>query len=250
MRSLMPHPAEDVDVHAFYAESWLERGGLRANFVTSADGAAHAMGTSKGLQTPGDNVVFTALRDLADVVLVGSGTVTSEKYRPVHLSPERQQVRMQHGLARLQPIAITTGSLRLDPDDRLFTDTDPGARTIVLTCASADADRRAALARVADVLTCGEDVVEPVLVRQALEERGLTRILSEGGPTAFAGLAAAGVVDELCLSLSPILVGPGAGRIVAGADEWPDARGMELVGLLEDAGALFLRYRLVGADQS
>jgi riboflavin biosynthesis pyrimidine reductase len=79
-------------------------------------------------------------------------------------------------------------------------------------------------------------------VRSALEERGLRRILSEGGPTAFADLVAGGVVDELCLSLSPVLVGPGPARITAGA-QWEAPVGLRLVGLLEEDGALFLRYR-------
>lgn len=257
MRALLPRPDDaprsddNVDVHAFYAADWLERGGLRVNFVTSVDGAAQAMGKSRGLQTAGDNIVFAALRDLADVVLVGSGTVTAERYRPVHFSPDGQRIRSEYGLAPATPIAITTRSLRLDPDDGLFTDTEPGAQTIVLTCASSDAGRRDALASVADVVVCGEETVDPALVRRALEDRGLTRILSEGGPTAFADLAAGGVVDELCLSLSPLLVGPGAGRITAGDSQWSTMPEMELTGLLEGDSALFLRYRLSNsvADQ-
>ena len=66
MRALLPAPAADVDVHQFYAADWLERGGVRAVFVAATDGAAWANGRSAGLQTPGDNVVFHAMRDLAD----------------------------------------------------------------------------------------------------------------------------------------------------------------------------------------
>ena len=84
----------------------------------------------------------------------------------------------------------------------------------------------------------------PPCARAALEDRGFRRILSEGGPTSFAELAAApGVVDELCLSLTPLLAGPGPARITAGAP-WARSRALDLTGLLEEDGALFLRYRL------
>src|SRR4051812_39259955 len=190
MRALLPEPSEDVDLHAFYAAGWLDRGGLRVDFVCSADGAAQAEGRSAGLQTPGDNQVFAALRDLADVVLVGAGTARTEGYRGIRLTPQRLAVRREYGLPDKLPIAVTSRSLRLDPDSPLFTAASDGARTIVLTCESAPPDRRAALAAVADVLICGPDTVDPSLLRAALEDRGLTRILSEGGPTAFAELAA------------------------------------------------------------
>ena len=241
MRALLPEPIEDVDIHAVYAADWLEPGGLRVNFVAAVDGGAQAGGKSGGLQTKGDNRVFAALRDLADVVLVGSGTATIEGYRGVQVSDRRLAVRREHGLADTVPVAVMSRSLRLDPSSALFTPVT--ARTIVLTCAAAPAARRAGLESVADIVVCGEDEVEPALARAALEERGLTRILSEGGPTAFADLARGGVVDDLCLSLTPFLVGPGPTRITAGADLWPTTQPLRLASLLEEDGALFLRYR-------
>nr|WP_234971298.1 pyrimidine reductase family protein [Jatrophihabitans endophyticus] len=243
MRALLPEIADDVDLHAWYARDWLDRGGVRVNFVSSVDGASAAGGVSKGLQTPGDNRVFAALRDLADVVLVGSGTAHAEGYRAVAFSARRRAVRREHGLRETMPIAVLSSSLRLESDAALFAGADPAARTLVLTCAAADPDRRRALAAVADVVDCGDDAVEPALARRALVERGLTRILSEGGPSVLAGLAAAGVADELCLTLSPLLAGPGPGRIVAGAG-WDDPRPLVLTGLLEEDGALFCRYRV------
>lgn len=242
MRALLPGPLDDVDVHSHYAAGWLDRGGVRVNFVAAADGAAQANGLSRGLQTRGDNAVFSALRDLADVVLVGAGTAVAEGYRAVSLGPRRREVRRRHGLPDALPVAVLSRSLHLDPHAGLFTDTAAGARTLVLTCTAADAERRERLRQVADVIDCGDDLVEPVLARRALEERGLTRILSEGGPTAFAEFARAGAVDELCLSISPLLVGPGPGRTTAGT-EWAGPVPLTLVGLLEEDGALFCRYR-------
>lgn len=243
VRALLPGPVDDVDVHAYYAAGWLDRGGVRANFVASADGAVSASGTSRGLQTPGDNRVFGALRDLCDVVLVGAGTAVTEGYGPVLPTAQRRAVRRSHGLLDTAPVAVISRTLRLDPAAGLFADALPAARTLVLTCTAADAEQRRALKQVADVVDCGDDAVDPLTARAVLEERGLTRILCEGGPRVFAELVDAGAVDELCLSLTPKLAGPGPGRITAGA-EWPDALDVSLVGLLEEDGALFCRYRV------
>lgn len=242
MRALLPAPADDVDVHEFYAADWLDGGGFRVVFVSSVDGAAWAKGRSAGLQTPGDKKVFTATRDLADVVVAGSGTVFAEGYEAIEMSSRMAAVRRDYGLREVLPTAVLSASLRLNPDSGLF-DTPPDARTVVLTCAAAPAERRAALERVADVAICGEETIDLPLARAALEQRGFTRIVSEGGPHAFAEQAAAGVVDELCLSLTPKLIGPGPSRIVAGAYEWTQPHGLELTGLLEENGALFMRYR-------
>jgi riboflavin biosynthesis pyrimidine reductase len=246
MRALLPAPDPadpDLDLHAWYAADWLDRGGLRMNFVASVDGAATEDGRSRGLQTPGDNAVFGVLRDLADVVLAGAGTVRTEGYAAISLSTRRAAIRRDLGLAEVLPTAVVSRSLRLDPHAPLFTDAPAGARTIVLTCATGDPAVRAALEPIADVVVCGEQDVDLPAARQALEQRGLRRILCEGGPTLFAQLAQDRVVDELCLSLTPMLTGPGARRIVAG-ELWPgEPIGLRLTGLLEEDGALFCRYR-------
>lgn len=250
MRALLPHPQAEIDVHDFYAADWVHSGGLRVNFVSSVDGAATEDGVSAGLQTPGDNRVFAALRDLADVVLAGAGTVRTEGYAAVQLPPDRRAIRRAYGLAEALPTAVVSRSLRLDASSELFTAAGE-ARTIVLTCAAADRAAQAALRRVADVVICGEHDVDLAAARAALAARGHTRILCEGGPTVFAELACAGVADELCLSLTPMLSGPGARRVVAG-DLWPDGpRALELTGLLEEDGALFCRYAVLstGGEQ-
>ena len=244
MRALLPRPAADADVHQHYARHWLERGGLRANFISSVDGAVSIEGLSGGLQTPGDNRVFATLRDLADVVLVGAGTARQEGYRVVNLNAQRRALRRSFGLAEELPIAVVSTSLQLDPTSGLFGD---GPRTIVLTIEAADPDMRAQLQKRADVVATGGEVVDLGAARSALADRGLTRIVCEGGPTLFADLAQAGLVDELCLTLAPQLAGPGAGRITSGAT-WPmDMAGrhsLTLEGLLEEDGALFCRYLL------
>lgn len=242
MRALLPEPVRDVDVHAHYAQGWVDGGGIRFNMVASADGAASAAGLSAGLQTPGDNRVFAALRDLADVILAGSGTVVAEGYGPVRDVAARRGVRARFGLAPLAPIAVLSRSLAVDPAQPLFAGA-ASARTLVLTCVAADPQRRAALERTCEVVDCGETTVEPALVRGALQQRGYRRILGEGGPTVLSSFAAAGELDELCLSLTPLLAGPAAPRILAGPP-WAGAPlPLVLTGILEEDGALFLRYR-------
>lgn len=244
MRALLPGSVQDVDLHEFYADGWVADGGLRINFVSSVDGAATAQGVSRGLQTPGDNKVFGVLRDLADVIVAGAGTVRTEAYRPSKPGAARRAIRRSHGFAEYPPIAVVSRSLRLDPTATLFTEADPSARTIVITCASGDPDVLKALTPIADVIVCGEQDVDLAAARAALEDRGLTRILSEGGPMLFGDLARAGQVDELCLSLSPLLSGPGARRIIAG-EMWPASTAqLTLTGLLEEDDALFCRYRV------
>ncbi len=243
MRVLVPAGGPG-DLHQHYALDWIGAGGLRIDFVSSVDGAGTADGASAGLQTPGDNRVFAALRDLADVVLVGAGTARDEGYRPVNPSPEKRALRRELGVREGLTIALVSRSLRLDPASALFTGAGADNRTVVVTCAAADPIARAALEPVADVVVCGEDEVDLPAARAALEERGLRHIVGEGGPRLFADLVAAGVVDELCLSLTPFLAGPGAPRIIGGTP-FPDGlRRMALVGLLEEDGALFCRYRL------
>jgi len=241
MRALVPHGIDDPDLHEVYARNWVEVGGVRVNMISSADGGATAAGLSEGLQTPGDNRIFAVLRDLADVVLVGAATAVAENYRPVTASAERAAIRDRFGLRHDLPIAIASRSLRISRDAPLFG--DPSRVPIIYTCESADAEIRRSLADVADVVICGTDDLDLSAVRADLAARGLTRVLCEGGPTLFGAAVNAGAVDELCLSISPLLVGPGSMRIIDGA-RWPLHHAMRLTDLLEEDGALFARYRL------
>lgn len=241
MRALLPELIDDVDVHQHYASGWLADGGVRVNFISSLDGAASAAGLSEGLQTAGDNEVFAALRDLADVVVAGARTALAEGYQPIELSAARVERRRALGLSADLPTAIMSRSLHLDPAAPLFTQARPQAPTIVITCSDSDPERRAELAAVADVVECGEHQVDLATALDALRARGLSRILCEGGPTLFAALADDNLVDDVCLTVSPILTGPGAPRIVAGPAWVTPPRRRELIGLLEEDSALFLR---------
>lgn len=246
MHALIPAGSDDPDLHDWYSEHWVTTGGLRVNFVASVDGGITVAGRSAGLQTAGDNAVFATLRDLADVVLVASGTAVTEGYRAVQLSARRRAIRRVRGFADALPTAVVSRRLRLDPTSALFTAATPANRTMVITCASADADVRHDLAQVADVLVAGDDHVDLPAARRALEARGLTRILCEGGPALFGSLTAAGVVDELDLSVSPLLVGPDVARVVGGAAWAGPAVALRLHRLLTEDDALFARYLRTG----
>lgn len=204
---------------------------VRVSYVASADGAVSVGGRSEGLSSPADRRVFLLLRRLADVILVGAGTARAQDYRGAR-SPVI-------GRDAPPPIAVVTGSARLDPGSRLFTDTR--VPPIVLTLGSAPPERRERLA------AAGADVVvlerlTPDAVLAELARRGLHRVLCEGGPVLFGELVAADAVDELCLTVAPVLVGGTAGRIATGpAGE--HLRRLQLVDVLHEDGALLLRYR-------
>jgi riboflavin biosynthesis pyrimidine reductase len=135
---------------------------------------------------------------------------------------------------------VVTGRLDLDPDSPLVTEAPADARTIVITTASAPADRRDQLARHADVIIAGEKSVDLQAATAGLAERGHRRMLAEGGPHLLAQLAGAGLLDELCLTIGPLLAGPGPGRILAG-DGTPTVP-LSLAHILEDDGFLLCRY--------
>lgn len=246
MRRLLPLPGTDNlsqdDLDAAYALAAPGPGTahVRANFVAAADGAAEVDGRSAALGGPGDRQVFRTLRWLADVIVVGAGTARAENYGGAVVPPDRREARVAAGLAPAPPIAVISGSLALDPAARLFT---AQVRPLILTCARAPADRAAALRAVADVVICGDEEVVPALMLAELAARGLPRVLTEGGPKLHARLADAGVLDELCLTVAPVLAGPGHLGIVDGP-AWPAARQLELAHALEEDGSLFLRYRL------
>ncbi|HEY0696347.1 MAG TPA: pyrimidine reductase family protein [Micromonospora sp.] len=250
MHLLSPGPPVDdralEDLYAYPTE--LTRPFVQVNFVASADGAATVSGRSRGLSSPADKKVFALGRDLADVVLVGAGTAVAEGYRGVKQTELRASRRSRLGLAEIPPIAVVTGRGSVDPTSPLITDTR--VPPIVLTSDAADDDWRRAVADAgADVVVAGEDRVDPARALAALADRGLLRVCCEGGPTLFADLIAADLVDQLGLTVSPLLTGAGAVRI---ADGLPAAAPVDLTleSVLSDEGFLMLRYRTKAASGS
>jgi riboflavin biosynthesis pyrimidine reductase len=224
---------------------------LRANMVASLDGAATVEGRSGGLSNEADQQVFALLRAHADVILVGAGTARAEGYGPVRPESEGLRwARLRDGRPPSPPIAVVTRALDLDLDSALIADAPPHARTIIITTGSAlPARRDAAAARHAQVIVAGEASVDLKAAVDALAERGHQRISCEGGPHLLAQLASAGLLDELCLTISPLLAGPGPGRIVTGGLPMPGGGilPVTLAHALEDEGYLLCRYVRRGA---
>lgn len=208
MRRLLPWAGTDleVDLDVAYAHP---SGCVRGLMVASVDGGVRVGGSSAALSGPVDRAVLTLLRGLSDVVLVGAQTVRTEGWRPPRPSAQRRQRRRTCGLAPVPAYAVVSrsGDVPLGPAE---------GNVLVLSG-------------------------EPAEVLEQLAERGLTRVLCEGGPGWLAQLATAGLLSELCLTISPRLVGPDAGRVVEGPP-WEQELSLRLTQLLEDDGWLFARY--------
>ncbi|HLX88597.1 MAG TPA: dihydrofolate reductase family protein, partial [Acidimicrobiales bacterium] len=181
------------------------------------------------------------LRSLADVVLVGAGTMRAERYGPVRFDDEVRAQRAGRGQTAVPPIAVVTRSGDLDWSSPFFTEAE--ARPIVFTTRDLDPGVRRRGEAVAELVTAGQDRVDPRLALDHLHGAGYRSVLLEGGPRLNAEVAAAGLLDELCLTLSPRLVAGDGPRVLAGS-ELASPLQLEVVHVLEEDGFLFYRLAL------
>lgn len=233
-------PLDDEAVADFYSPPttpW-----LRANVVSSLDGASDVGGASAPLSSPADQRLLGLLRMRCEALLVGAGTIRAEGYGPIVLPEPHRRWRLAHGLPEHLTVVVVSGSLRLDPAAPAFTAAP--TRPVVLTVAGAPAATRDGLAAHADVLEAGTGRVALPAAIALLHRRGLRQILCEGGPTLLGDLTTAGLVDEVCLTVSPMLAGPGAQRVVAGTAGIPATAPprMSLRHVLSGGDHLLLRY--------
>ena len=241
MRQLFPDPGE-VDPFDAYGRLGRvgDRPGVRLNMIASVDGAASIGGMSGSLGGPADKAVFAALRSLADVILVGAATMRTERYGPARLSEDARDKRRQRGLPPVPPIAVVTRTPRLDWGSPFFTEAEQ--RPIVITTTSSAAADRDRAAEVAHVIVAGDDGVDLAAAVGQLGDLGHENVLAEGGPGIAAQLAGEDLLDEVCISVSPVLVGGQARRILAG-DGNEVQTPLELCSLLVSDDYLFTRYR-------
>lgn len=231
-------PLDDDELAQLYAH---RPGRVRANFVATVDGAATGLdGRSGTINDEADLRVFETLRALADVVLVGAGTARTEGYGALDVPARFAATRDRLGLARDLELAVVTRSGILS--ERLL-----GAERLPLVITHAACHHLGELRERlgADrVLVHGSDEVDLGAAIADLGSRSLTRVLTEGGPHLFAHLLRAGLVDELCLTTSPMLVGGHPPRIVA-ASEWyaPPPRA-HLEHVLAEGSTIFARWAL------
>lgn len=212
---------------------------VRMNFIESADGAVTLGGRSGALGGETDRAVMQVLRTMADVLMIGAGTVRAEGYGGVRLDEPDAAWRRERGLSEHPPLAVVSHRLDIEPGHPFFA--EALVRPFVVTHDAAPAGRRRALEDVAEVLVCGADGVDLALALDALAERGMTQVLCEGGPRLFGSLLEAGLVDELCVTIAPRIVGGDAGRIDRGAPE-ADRRFRLASSFVDDDGYVLLRY--------
>ncbi|WP_319432461.1 pyrimidine reductase family protein [Mycobacterium sp. RTGN5] len=233
-----------AELYAYPAD--LSRCVVRGNAITSLDGGAATDGTSGGLGGLGDRRLFRVLRELADVIIVGAGTARAENYSGAQMSVPGRQDRQRRGQSEVPPIALVTRSGHIERDLPVFTRTE--VAPLVLTCDGAVADTRARLAGAADVIACSAAdpaEVDPTAMLAALADHGLFRVLCEGGPTLTGTFVEHNLIDELCLTTAPKLVGGSAPRIATGSGHVLTA--MRREHLISDAdGYLYARYTRVG----
>jgi riboflavin-specific deaminase-like protein len=208
------------------------------NFISSADGRATVHGRSGGLGDEGDRAMFHGLREQADAVLVGTGTLRTENYGRILGKAERRQRRVAAG-REAEPLAcIVTRSGDIPERAPLFA--EPEARVVVFTGAELDLSQAAAQV---EVIRRGQDELSLTDVfRHMRADHSVELLLCEGGPILFGGLLSEGLVDELFLSLAPKLVGGGLEPTITAGPELPEPVPLGITWLLERAGTLYVRY--------
>lgn len=232
----MPTRSELFDAYALRGRDGAR---VRMNFVSSADGAVTLGGRSGALGGATDRALMQVLRTMADVVLVGAGTVRAEGYGDLRVRADDVGWRRSRGLEDQPALAVVSGELHLDPGDPVFA--DAVRKPLIVTTDAAAAARGAVFESVATVLPCGAEAVDLGMMLDAFARRGWLQVLCEGGPHLFGALLAGGLVDEVCVTIAPRFVGGEAGRIVQGAAEGD--RRFSLAGVVtDDEGFLFLRY--------
>lgn len=213
---------------------------VMAHMVGGLDGSAAIGGRVGELSTPPDAELFILMRALADVVLVGAETVRRERYGIVRLPQEQIAARRAAGRPGTPPLAVVTRSLDLDWSARAFADAPPESRTLVITCKAADATRLERAREMADVVIAGQDRVDPEQAVTRLSELGHHVVLCEGGPTWLGELVSAGRLDELCLTIAPVMGGDPLP--VSISPPGAPLRHFALRHVIRDGDTLFLRY--------
>lgn len=241
VRQLLPEPRE-VDPAAAHAAAQRPAPGDRPwvllNMVASVDGATALDGVSGGLGGPADKAVFAAIRAVVDVIVVAAGTARAERYGPPRTSPANQAARLARGQQAYPRLALVTGSLDLDPASSMFTEAPEPP--LVFTTDDAPAERRARLEPVAEVVSLGAGRVRPEDLLAHLADRGVGVVGLEGGPSLNGQFLEAGAVDEVNLSLAPMVVAGSSARVAHAEHE--AARSLRLAHVWEAEDLLFCRY--------
>ena len=216
----------------------VDRPWVLLNLVLSADGHASIDGRVTQLTSPSDQRLFHHLRAQSDYILVGAATVRAEHYGPVRIGDDIAQQRVDAGRAARPTLVVVSRSLDL----ALERIVNAGQPVVVLTCSASDVTRRAQLEQVADVIVAGDDIVDLRQGLAVLRRRGGTVVLCEGGAFLNSELAQAGLIDEICVTVAPVLGGDpstSSGALLHGSLR------LELQHTHELEGNVFLRWLVV-----
>lgn len=210
----LPRRADLERLYAYPDEvSRRARPWVRLCFVSTLDGSVTGGGGVSGdLGGEADSAAYRVMRDLCDVVLVGAGTARAEGYGPITPETVDGALRERLGLRPVPVLALVSSTL--DVPEALLQ-----PEVVVITCAAADETRRAEVAARTDLVVAGEDTIDWDVALAALADRGLLRVVCEGGPHLAGTLAALDLVDELCLTVAPTLVGGSGPRLTRDAPE-------------------------------
>jgi riboflavin-specific deaminase-like protein len=207
------------------------------NMISTADGRAARDGRTVALGGEADLELLLELRALSDAVLIGTGTLRAEGYDRLVRNPGRRERRVAAGLAE-DPLAVVL-SRRLDVpwEAGLF----QAAEQAVLVYAGVEGSPPDVPAPVEVVRLLD---AQPRAMLADLRARGVRALLCEGGPTLHGALLADGLVDELFLTVSPLLTGDEDEPTIVAGGRLPEAADMELLWVLRWGSELFVRYGL------
>ena len=207
-----------------------------ANMISTADGRAAREGRSATIGGDADLQQLLDLRAAADAVLIGTGTLRAEGYDRLVRREERRARRRDAGLAE-DPLAVVL-SRRFDVpwDAGLF----QAPEQPVLVYTGVDAGEPPDVPAPVEVVRLAVPGLTEMLAD--LRARGVRALLSEGGPTMHGALHSAGVVDELFLTIAPLLTGDEDEPNIVEGGRLPQAVGLELLSVRREGSEVFLRY--------
>lgn len=217
-----------------------ERPYVFSNFAVTVDGRASIEGRSGAIGSDTDTEMLMGLRSVADGVLVGAGTVRAEQYGRLLPSAERRARRERRGLPHDPLAVIVSESMDVPWEAGLFS--SGAGRVVVVTASDDDPPETATPVR---VLRQPDGIDLTAALQWLRRERGIRGLLCEGGPATHGRLLAEGLVDELFVTVGPLLAGGDGPRLVEGLDGGP--QDLRLRWLLESDGELFARYAVAGS---
>jgi riboflavin biosynthesis pyrimidine reductase len=226
---------DPLEVQTTYSRGRPDRPWVIANFISTIDGAAVVQGGSTAINDDDDKAMFAALRVVPDFVLVGAGTVRAENYQPIKLDNAAQSARVEAGMEPNPHLIVVSGSLDLETTHRVFS--DPEHRVTVLTGQDSQPGRFAELSDVADVIRLNSTGADDLIHYMRMARL----VLCEGGPTLMGAMIAGGYIDEMALTVAPMLVSGVSPRITHGASPEQPME-MRLDRVLYGDRSLFLRY--------